>query len=235
MSPMVPTRTVSAMTSVETPSSAATAGFGRMRISGRFSGAVDSGFERCGDRPHLALQLRRRLDDEVLVGPADDQLQRPQAVGVERDEANIRHVPEHAGDALLELALPKLALGLRHIGDREGREAHLLLARQLHAAVDEDGAHFRHLAQTRRKPVGHRLGVVEARSGRQLGDEEGAALVARRQEAVGEELRRVDRAREERDAEQEGQIFVPHRPADEPGIGAHDDAVLRLLVHLGRA
>ena len=48
MSPIVPTRTVSAITSVETPSSAASAGFGRMRISGRFKGAVDIAFTRVG-------------------------------------------------------------------------------------------------------------------------------------------------------------------------------------------
>ena len=47
-SPIVPTRTVSAITSVETPSSAASAGFGRMRISGRSSGAVETTFTSVG-------------------------------------------------------------------------------------------------------------------------------------------------------------------------------------------
>jgi hypothetical protein len=99
-----------------------------------------------GNRRHLTLELRRGLDNDVLVGAGHDKLERAQPVLVQRDEADVRHVAEHRGDPLLQLPLPQLAVRLRDVGDGEGRKPHLLLAGELDTAVHEDGAHFRHLA-----------------------------------------------------------------------------------------
>ena len=73
MSPIVPTRTVSAMRSVETPRSAATPALGRMRISVRSSGAVESHVDEVGhgEPPRAAGCCRHVSDDEAQVRPGE--------------------------------------------------------------------------------------------------------------------------------------------------------------------
>ncbi len=93
------------------------------------------------------------------------------------------------------------------------------------AAENQRRAHLGHGAQFLRDRARDAIGVVEPRAGRQFDRQQSAAIVVRRDESGRQELRRPERSRENRRADEQGQPPVAHGRAHEPGIAAHHRAV----------
>jgi hypothetical protein len=106
-------------------------------------------------------------------------------------------------------------------------------------ALDQDRADLGDAAQRPRDRVGLGPGVVEARSGRQVDDEQGAAGVLGRQEGGRQQERAADRGCEQHEPGQHGDDAVAHRPADQAGVGQEQpalalDVVGRRFQEIGR-
>ena len=179
---------------------------------------------------HLGRELARDIVDDVAVAACDDQRDRAIALVVEEPEADVGDVVELLADRVLEVALRELALGLRRVVDDQRGAPHLLRALRRTAAVDEDASDLGPLAQARDDVLGDLFGVGELRARRQLQPEPRARGILRRQEALRQQRQAPDRRHEDADADQHGDVVVPHRPGDHAVIGVEHHAGRRIVV-----
>ena len=194
MSPSVAIRTVSAICATETPSAR---GLGQARHDADLRPVDRGGGDDIGQDRHaladLALDRQRRLLQRrrIIAGQQQREFPRP-AAGAEA-EAQVR-----LGGELRPASSRSHAFWSRLRSARGTSVATMVASRTSPPATSSgftpvaadhgiDAGHLRLRAEQRRQPVGHGLGILQRRSGRQLDRQRGAGDVVVRQQAGREQ------------------------------------------------
>ena len=157
------------------------AGFGADADLGTVERCRGEYVDEVGHGGRLALQLRRRLRDEAQVRPRNDEREIALPAVSQRPEPDVGLLPQDRTDDPVELLLRAMTCVLRRQVDGEAREPHLLLGRQLAAAIHEYAADFRQRPDLVDDAVRDAGGVGEAGTGRQFHDEDRSCRIPLRE------------------------------------------------------